>query len=522
MTSFSVLPTTPFQTSCNPQATRLSRRIRRQIKRFRRLYSTSNLHRFFVLLFLVAFGFPLCVHFFKRLLLRSRSAFDDVADMLLVEAEDKEYLERLRNSTLLDVSDPLRDYNKTDVKISRVEWDYLYGEIVRKPIRPVLTKYKTRLLRELYKRTQYVLSSKYRLARSVSCNYANNVNDESSPHPFTCTPTSHRCPDGSFLPASLFSPREGTSVTWEHVVIVLLISKGRDDFLRAAIDTWISRLQEEATLFFVRDVGVSLPEELTKRPNTFIYDYTEETGMQTLDLKALIGWKEVHRFFAFKGKKYFLKVDDDTFLMGHNLIRFLNKMEYFSSGMEEALYFGHPFCGHGDLKALNYETWCYAGGGAYGLSYEALTIFLQQVKDGCAYFYDYILKAPNLLPEEDRYGGRYEDIMVGRCLRQARTRLQDRGTSLLACGSFFPYAPLHYYEAFGNSTEAMSKKLDGDPITIHNLEPSAIRFLDHLMYEYPLGGDVKPFSPENEHVQELIDHCHMNGKKMSCDTSTIF
>lgn len=444
--------------------------------------------------------------------------------MLLLAQQDAEYVLRKQNETqnAAQLGDPFRLLNVTDVKMNRIAWDYVYGEIRRKPVPPVLTKYKTRLLRELLAKTHYQFVTKLSPSLDVSCNYANDINDTGSLYAFKCSETSHKCPDGKFLYEQVFAPKEGSSVTWNEVVIVLLVSPGREPYLEAAAETWISRLHPDATLFFARDrQEPNLPASVTNRDNTHVFDYAGPTGLESLDLKAFLVWDEVYKKFALKGKKYFLKLDDDTFLFGHNLVRFLNKVEHWFSGTEQALYFGHPFCGHGDLEALGYAKWCYAGGGAYGLSTEALHNLLTQIKGGCAYFYDYVAKAPGMRPVDDRYGGRYEDVMVGRCLRQARTRDQVRGTSLLACGSFFPYAPLHYYHQFGNSKEAMSKKLQGEPITIHNLEPSAIRYLDHLVFEYPLGGETTPFSAENERVQELTEVCRMNGKKMSCDLSRV-
>lgn len=453
---------------------------------------------------------------------RLRVAFDDEADMNFLAKQDASYVLQKLNESEGNFADPLRLFNATDVREQRIAWDHVYGMISRKPNPPVLTKYKKRLLRELLGKTHYTVMNKFSPSLDVSCNYMNAINDTGSLFSFHCSETSHRCPDGNFTLQSVFVPKEGSSVTWSDVVIVMMVSKGRDYYLEACADTWISRLHPDATLFFGQDGNdSSLPLSIINRENTHVYAYEGPRGLDSLDVKAFDIWSEVYRRFALKGKKYFLKIDDDTFLFGHNLVRFLNKIEHWMSGVEQSLYFGHPFCGHGDLEALGFATWCYAGGGAYGLSIEALHNLLTQIRGGCAYFYDYVANAPGLRPANDKYSGRYEDVMVGRCLRQARTREQFRGTSLLACGSFFPYPPLHYYEQFGKSKNAMSKKLEGEPITIHNLEPSAIRYLDHLVFEYPLNGEVTPFSASNERLQELIDLCKMDGKKMSCDLSTI-
>lgn len=502
-----------------PVHLRIQQQIRRRIKTFSRSSAVPCSYRHVLNVCGVVLCTVLLILLSKTLIIH-KEVFDDVRDMQLVEEEDTLYLERKMNKTLDNNMDYLAGWNVTDIKIARTAWDYIYGEIVRKPSPPVITKYKSRLLRQLLARTRYNRVSKNTPALDVSCNYLNSVNDTGSPHAFTCASTSHRCPDGSFSPRVAFEPREGPFVTWDDVVIIIMVSAGREPFLEAAAETWISRLTDEASLFFVRDNGVpELPKSLLDRPNTFVFDFPGKPGLDNLDFKAFIAWSQAYSKFAASGKKYFLKLDDDAFLVGHHFIRFLNKLEHNFSGREEALYFGHPFCGHGDLKALDYGTWCYAGGGAYGMSIEALQIFVAQVRGGCAYFYDYIASVPDQRPEDDKYGGHYEDVMVGRCLRQARTRTQERGTSLIACGSFFPYAPLHYYERFGKSKKALSDKMVGDPITIHNLDPSAIRFLDHLLYEYPLGGFVTPFSYENEHLQELIDLCHMEGKKMVCEQS---
>lgn len=458
----------------------------------------------------------------SSLLLRGHfSSFDDIEDMRLLAEEEAEFVRQKRNESSIALADPLRLYNATNIIESRKKFDYIYGEITRSPNPLIFTKYKKRLLRELFARTHYKRVNKYSATVDVSCNYLNDLSDEKSLHTFKCSDTSHRCLDGRFSLQSTFDPAEGTSVTWKEIVIVLLVSAEREPFLEAAAETWISRLHAEATLFFAKDgQEPSLPLSIVNRPNTNVYSYPGLVGLQYLDVKALETWNKVYEKFALSGKKYFLKIDDDSFLFGHNFIRFLNKVEHWFSGREQALYFGHPFCGHGDLAALGYEKWCYAGGGAYGLSIEALQIMLTQIKDGCDYFYDYVIKGDGR-PVEDGYGGRYEDVMIGRCLRQARTRTQVRGTSLLACGSFFPYAPLHYYEKFGQSKETMCKKLNGDPITIHNLEPSAIRYMDHIAFEYPLGGDASPFSPNNERMDELIKVCRMNKKKMFCDLSKV-
>ena len=418
----------------------------------------------------------------------------------------------------LHPSDAARRFNMTEVKEAREQWNFVYRELTRKPNPPVLTKYKTRLLRELYERTHYVPKVKLNLNLHTTCNYLNDIEDDGDLSSFQCAPTSHKCGDGGFNTTTGFAPVEGYGVTWDDVVIVLMIGRDRTEFLQGIADTWVARLDPAATLLIARDNGYpELPSSIAARENTVVYEYDGPAGMDALDVKALTTWKYIHTRYQMTNKKYYLKIDDDTYLVPHNLLRFLNKLDKWFAPYEEPLYFGHPFCGHGDLEALGYARWCYAGGGAYGLNTEALGMMVRQVLGGCAYFYDYVAKSPTYHPVGDAYGGRYEDVMVGRCLRQAKTRAQVNGTSLLACGSFFPYAPLHYFNTFGKDVAAMTHKLGDTYITLHNVMPSAMRYLDEFLFEYPVGGIV-PFSLENPRLQdEMLRICHMEGKKMHCD-----
>lgn len=504
-----------------PWHLRARRRIRRSFRICLAKCKSTRVWRDAILYVAAAAAVALVCSVFSRSIFTRHPFFDDVKDMAEFERNDTELLQRWRNASSIPFTDPTRNFNTTEVKLARATWDYIYGELVRKPTPPVLTKYKKRILRELYQQTKYVYSKKLKGALHVTCNYLNAIEDDVDLTSFQCAHTSHRCLDGIFQPSLAFVPVEGAWATWEDVVLVLIVGADRGEYLTAITETWVGRLHPDATIFLARDNGTpEVPDGLKRRQNVVIYDYPGSQGLEDLDMKAVVTWDVVYKIYRKTGKKYFLKIDDDSLLIGHNLMRFLIKVDRWFSGHEEPLYFGHPFCGHGDLEALGFARWCYAGGGAYGMNTEALSMLVRQVRGGCAYFYDYIAKAPNMRPGSDRYGGRYEDVMVGRCLRQAKNRLQMNGTSLLACGSFFPYAPLHYYEQFGSNAKAMSNKLGNNVITMHNLEPSAIRYLDYFMFEHPIGGRVSPFSTNNPRLEsELLQICHMRGKKMWCNWS---
>lgn len=447
--------------------------------------------------------------------------FDDEADILCMEEVRRMELAEWENRTSADPSDITQNFNMTQVREARSQWDYVYRTYFKRLNPPKLTKYKTRLLRELYAMTKYVLTKKLTPDIHVSCNYLNDIPDPDSFSAFTCSKTSHACPDGAFASTNDFTPVEGKYPSWDDVVIVIMIAADRYDVLTTLADTWINRLAPATTLVISRDGDLpSLPQSLIQRPNVLVYDYPGPYGMTNLDVKAFLTWKFILTTYQESGKKFFLKIDDDTFLVPHNLMRFLMKLERSFATSYQPLYFGHPFCGHGDLAALGYATWCYAGGGAYGLNMEALKMMVRQISAGCVYFHQYVRSAPNLLPVDDAYGGRYEDVMVARCLRMAHNASRLNGTSLLACGSFFPYAPLHYYEKFGQDVAQMTNKLGDTIITLHNLRPSAMRYMDMFLFEHPIGDDRVAFSTKNPRLEgELLRICSLEGKKMHCEWS---
>lgn len=517
--------TTPLPHYQRHRTTPLFARIRnsllRHYRRFSRFLKSSpsirELPRVVLASILVLSLFRALLHHFV-----SHEPFDDITDMALYNQKRTDALADWLNRSAEEVihpSDPTRAFNMSQVLAARKQWDWIYRMITSREHPPVLTKYKKRILRELFLATRYVSTPKVSLGIHKSCNYLNTLpDDQGELTSFTCAPTSHKCPDEEYAKATGFTPMEGNGVSWDEVVLVLVVGAGRDDFLHAITETWLARLDPSATVVIARDMyEPRIPQALLDRPNVEVLNYAGPTGLGSLDTKAFTTWKQVHQLYEKSNKKYFLKVDDDSYLVAHNLLRFLIKLDRWFASKQEPIYFGHPFCGHGDLAALGYATWCYAGGGAYGLNLEALGMLVRQITGGCVYWYDYVGRARNFRPVDDAYGGRYEDVMVGRCLRQAKNRAQRNGTSLLACGSFFPYAPLHYYETFGRDLKAMTKKLGDSYITLHNLMPSAMRYLDEFLNEYPIGG-IAPFSLENPRLEnELLRICRLEGKKMQCN-----
>lgn len=78
---------------------------------------------------------------------------------------------------------------------------------------------------------------------------------------------------------------------------------------------------------------------------------------------------------------------------------------------------------------------------------------------------------------------------------------KKHGILLLVCGSFLLYLPSSYYHSFGDSVDAIARQLDGYVISIHSLEPSAMRFIDTFVHTFPFGGDIGLFSTQNKQLQ---------------------
>lgn len=161
-----------------------------------------------------------------------------------------------------------------------------------------------------------------------------------------------------------------------------------------------------------------------KRCNIVLYMSSKESDFPTVGLNVSEGrsqlyWKTIRAFQHIhknhlEDADWFLKADDDTFVVLENLRYSLSK-----HNTEEPLYFGRKFA---PFVAQGYMS----GGAGYVLSKEALRRFVKGFADGLC-----------------THNTEVEDIGLGRCMETMKVKTGD-SRDVLGRQTFHPYPPDYY------------------------------------------------------------------------------
>ncbi|RXN06719.1 glyco -N-acetylgalactosamine 3-beta-galactosyltransferase 1-like protein [Labeo rohita] len=161
-----------------------------------------------------------------------------------------------------------------------------------------------------------------------------------------------------------------------------------------------------------------------KRCNIILYMSSEKSDFPTIRLNVSEGrsqlyWKTIRAFqhihtHHLDDADWFLKADDDTFVVVENLRYGLSK-----HNTEEPLYFGRRFM---PFVAQGYMS----GGAGYVLSKEALRRFVKGFADGFC-----------------THNTENEDIGLGHCMQTMKVQMGD-SRDVLGRQTFHPYPPDYY------------------------------------------------------------------------------
>uniref|UniRef100_A0A671N7D4 Glycoprotein-N-acetylgalactosamine 3-beta-galactosyltransferase 1 n=1 Tax=Sinocyclocheilus anshuiensis TaxID=1608454 RepID=A0A671N7D4_9TELE len=161
-----------------------------------------------------------------------------------------------------------------------------------------------------------------------------------------------------------------------------------------------------------------------KRCNIVLYMSSEASDFPTVGLNVSEGrsqlyWKTIRAFqhihtHHLDHADWFLKADDDTFVVLENLRYGLSK-----HNAEEPLYFGRRFT---PFVAQGYMS----GGAGYVLSKEALRRFVKGFADGLC-----------------THNTETEDVGLGKCMETMKVQLGD-SRDVLGRQTFHPYPPDYY------------------------------------------------------------------------------
>lgn len=232
-------------------------------------------------------------------------------------------------------------------------------------------------------------------------------------------------------------------VKWSDIVFIIFMHDNEkiDELISAHYETWLKRLGKGADVVYVTDGSdkrskeTILPLARTIEASSHVYKSLAVNEGKHLRFKVIDAFRYVGE--SFKEKKFFLKLDTDTFVVAKNLFDYLNELYYKS--YPKPVYFGYAVCPHFVNSCNNLvQCMCYGAGSGYGFN-----------AAGFKAVNDYFTSNPEILTEEhkhpryDRNLLAHEDYMIGVAFSRA-----TNGYPIVHCRLMFPYPFERYGPGF--------------------------------------------------------------------------
>ncbi|XP_067655449.1 glycoprotein-N-acetylgalactosamine 3-beta-galactosyltransferase 1-B-like isoform X2 [Haliotis asinina] len=244
----------------------------------------------------------------------------------------------------------------------------------------------------------------------------------------------------------------------ERVLCWIMTSpKNLDVKARVVRDTWSRRCNKVLFMSSVTD------------PNFPTIGLNVSEGRKHLAAKTMQAFRYIYENH-FHDADWFMKADDDTYVIVENLRYFLTTHNKF-----DPVFFGHHF-------KVNLKQGYYSGGGGYVLSKEALRRYGEQGHD----------------PRLCRRDGRAEDVAFGRCMENLGVRTVNTtdalGRSRFHC--FAPEAhlsgmyPSWFYKFDANGARKGIDSISDYAISFHYVRPEMMHYLEFYIYRLRLYGIV--------------------------------
>ncbi|XP_046371155.2 glycoprotein-N-acetylgalactosamine 3-beta-galactosyltransferase 1-like [Haliotis rufescens] len=207
-------------------------------------------------------------------------------------------------------------------------------------------------------------------------------------------------------------------------------------------------------------------------------DLRTQEGKRFLAAKTFTCLKYIHKYHL-NDADWFLKADDDTYIVMENLKYFLSE-----ENPELPIYFGEFFNPY-DTKYLRYNS----GGAGYVLSREALRRYgeLALLRSVCA------------------DPGGPEDKEIGYCLRQLGVEIGDTTDRFGKSRFHYDRADLHavgdvkqwYRDFMGARYRRGTDTMSDYPVSFHYLQHYDIHIMEFVLYRLRPHGVVKSFKEVN-------------------------
>ncbi|XP_069125757.1 glycoprotein-N-acetylgalactosamine 3-beta-galactosyltransferase 1-like [Argopecten irradians] len=184
-------------------------------------------------------------------------------------------------------------------------------------------------------------------------------------------------------------------------------------------------------------------------------------GREHLTSKTMKAFEYIYNRH-FDDADWFMKADDDTYVILENLRHFLE-----TKSSDEPVYFGHHF------KTLVKQGY-YSGGAGYVLSKEALRRLAAKGKD----------------PKVCRQDGGYEDVEIGKCMERLGVKTVNDADSM-GRSRFHVFEPEKHlfgrYEDWfylydSNGAKKGTKSISHYPISFHYVPPEKMYILEFYIY----------------------------------------
>lgn len=230
-------------------------------------------------------------------------------------------------------------------------------------------------------------------------------------------------------------------VNWSDVVFMIFMYNDEkvDTLISAHYETWLKRLGKGADIVFVTDATDKRSEETilplasSIEANSHVYKSLAVDEGKHLRYKVIDAFRHVGE--TFKDKKYFLKLDTDTFVVPGNLLEYLNELYY--KTYPKPSYFGYAVCPHfvNSCDSLE-QCMCYGAGSGYGFD-----------AAGFSAVNTYFAENPGILTEQhkhpryDRNLLAHEDYMMGVAYARATDGFPIVHNRLMFPYSFERYGP---------------------------------------------------------------------------------
>ncbi|KAK0039890.1 glycoprotein-N-acetylgalactosamine 3-beta-galactosyltransferase 1 [Biomphalaria pfeifferi] len=231
------------------------------------------------------------------------------------------------------------------------------------------------------------------------------------------------------------------------LVWVMTNPKNLQKKAKAVKETWAKRCNK--LIFFSSETDPDFP--------TVGLNVSE--GREHLTAKTMQGFRYVYDHF-FNDFDWFMKADDDTYVIPENLRYFLS-----DKNTSEPVYYGQY------LKTVVPQGY-HGGGGGYVLSKEALRRLAERGKD------------PNLC----RQDGGSEDVEIGRCMQNFGVKTGNStdalGRSLFHCFTLEGHLlnPDWYFKYDRNGAKKGTESISDYAISFHHVNPEKMYSLEFYIY----------------------------------------